>query len=248
MKKKYILAIIIATILGFNGCGAKNRAYETSILDSDWTYTPDVKENFNQGINSIADQLQKNSILNKGDKIAIASFVDLHKLNKTTHFGRKMSESMFNELHTRGFRLVDIRGTKTIRVNADGEFFITRNIKLLNNKRVENSYILVGTYSKFGDGILLNVRMIDNITGDVVSTARSIIEVDDCDIYENCKKEKKVQDIIIPKRTIGISDAGCSYVTCPSNCVTSNCYNGMNRFPSTRVNNSKSMNCSNHCK
>jgi len=243
MKKMVIVLTLAVLVIGISGCASKNRAYETSLFDSDWTYTPDVKENFNQGINYIADQLQRNSVLNKGDKIAIASFVDLHQLNKTTHFGRKMSESMFNELHTRGFRLIDIRGTKTIRVNAGGEFFITRDIKLLNNKRVENSYILVGTYSKFGDGILLNVRMIDNLTGDVVSTARAIIEVDDCDVYENCEKE-----VIIQKRTIGISDAGCSYVDCPSNCVTGDCYRDIEVLSKPKELKNKQIECITNCK
>lgn len=141
-----------------------------------------------------------------------------------------MSESMFDELHTRGFNVVDARGTQTIRINAGGEFFITRDIKLLKGKRIENSYILVGTYSKFGNGILLNVRIIDNISGDVISTARTIIDVNACDIYENCDncedyscKKKVVETPKVIIRTIGISDAGCSYVTCPTNCVDDGC-------------------------
>ena len=44
-------------------------------------------------------------------------------------------------------------------------------------------------------------------------------------IFENCTKPKPVSvsasEIIPQKRTIGISDAGCSYVTCQKNC-----YNG----------------------
>jgi len=131
---------------------------------------------------------------------------------------------MFDELHERGFHVTDIRGSKTIRVNANGEFFITRDIKLLDKKVVSASYILVGTYSKFGEGILLNVRILDNQSGDVVSTARTIININQCDVYEDCKKVKKVTKkvkkakVIVQKRTIGISGAGCSKVNCPKNC------------------------------
>jgi len=217
MKNILKFSLVLGLILGLSGCGTKNRAYASYSID------PVVQETYNQAIVSLADQLYLNAKVKLTDKVAITTFVDLHKLNKTTHFGRKLSESMYNELYTRGFNLIDIRGTRTIRVNADGEFFITRDIKLLNNKRVENTYVLIGTYSKFGKGTLINVRMIDNLTGDVVTTARTILDVDDCDIYENCPK-KTITHKKIYKRTIGISNAGCSKVSCPTNCVNKSCY------------------------
>ena len=216
-------AFAIMLLVLTTGC-IQNRAYKT------WSNDPYIQDTFNESINSIADQLLKHSRVKPGDKIAIAAFVDLHKLNKTTHFGRNLSESMFDELHVRGFNVIDVRGSKTLRINANGEFFITRDIKLLNNKRVENSYNLVATYSKFGKGILLNVRIIDNLNGDVVATARTIIDVDACDVYENCDEIKsetigisKQNVSISAKRMIGISDAGCSYVTCPTNCYNGEC-------------------------
>ena len=219
MKNLFKMGILITAVLLFiTGC-SQNRAYKT------WSADPYIQDTYNESINEIANQLLKNSRIKVNVKIAIASFVDLHKLNKTTHFGRNLSESMFDELHTRGFNVVDVRGTKTIRINASGEFFITRDIKLLNKKIVENSYILVATYSKFGKGILLNARILDNLTGEVVSTARTIIDVDRCDIFENCNNVSNNPKVakIIKKRTISLSDAGCSYVTCPSNCNSGDC-------------------------
>lgn len=227
--KKY-LGLLLVTILAISivGCSEKNRAYERSALDVDWAFTSDVKSTINQSINDMANQLLRHSRISINDNIAITAFVDLHQLNKTTHFGRKVSESFFNELHVRGFNVVDVRGTQNIRINADGEFFITRDIKHLDHKIVESAYTLVGTYSKFGKGILLNARILDNRTGLVVTTARSILDVNACDIYENChaivKVKEPVKEPVLAKRTIGLSDAGCSYVKCPKNCVTSSCY------------------------
>ncbi|MEA3289080.1 MAG: FlgO family outer membrane protein [Campylobacterota bacterium] len=221
MKKTlsmFLLSLLI--VVGFSGCGEKNRAYKT------WQTNPQVDDTINETIIRLSDQLLSTSRISSGEKIAITSFVDLHQLNKTTHFGRKLSESFFKELHVRGFSLVDARGTETIRINADGEFFITRDIKLLNKKVIENSYVLVGTYTRFGDGVMVNARIMDNISGDIVSVARTIIHVSDCDLYENCIKPASQKPLVsIPNRTIGISDAGCSYVTCPENCVDSACYN-----------------------
>ncbi len=220
MKNLFKVGILAILLLIFGTGCSQNKAYKT------WSVDPYVQDTYNESINEIAAQLLKNRKIQVNDKIAIASFVDLHKLNKTTHFGRNISESMFNELHVRGFNVVDARGSKTFRINASGEFFITRDIRLLNKKRVENSYVLVGTYSKFGKGILLNARIIDNLNGEVISTARTIIHIDTCIVYENCEKAKPlvVQKVIIkPKRTIGISDAGCSYVNCPTNCFDGKC-------------------------
>ncbi|MEA3554667.1 MAG: FlgO family outer membrane protein [Campylobacterota bacterium] len=220
MKNLFKIGTLLIMLLVLTTGCSQNRAYKT------WTTDPYIQDTYNESINEIADQLLSNSRINNGDKIAISSFVDLHKLNKTTHFGRNLSESMFDELHVRGFNVVDIRGTKTLRVNANGEFFITRDISLLNKKRVENTYVLVGTYSKFGKGILLNIRIIDNATGDIISTARTIIDVDTCDVYENCEEDNKIvkkEKLVVSKRTISISDAGCSYVACPTNCYSGKC-------------------------
>jgi TolB-like protein len=220
MKKLLLALITIGLVFGFSGC-SKNRAYKT------WSSDPYVQDTFNESMNNIADQLLEKNRVKVGESIAITSFVNLHKLNKTTYFGRKLSESMFNELYKRGFEVTDIRGSKNIRINANGEFLITRDIKLLRGKKVQNTYVLVGTYSKFGKGILVNARIIDNITGYVVATARTIIQTNACDIYENCTPSKPTPKpthvVVPPKRTISITDAGCAYVDCPTNCYDGDC-------------------------
>lgn len=215
MKKLYKISLISLLIMVLMGC-SQNRAYKTypSILTV-WNQKTTIQDTIDEGIIDIADQLVKSSRLKINSKIAITSFVNLSNLDKSSYFGRKVSESMFNELHIRGFNLIDIRGTKSIRVNDNGEFFISRNIKLLNNKTVLTPYILVGTYSQFGKGILLNARIVDNTTGDVISTARTIIDINSCDISDNCIKKSKNKaskvKFKVNSRTIGIS-----YENCPS--------------------------------
>lgn len=247
MKNIFIYSIIVGLVAMFSGCSTKNDAYEESTLDIDWSSKPDVKQTVNQSIISLANQLIEYSRILPNDKVAITSIVDLHQLNKTTHFGRTLGESLFHELNARGFNVVDARGTKTIRINADGEFFITRDIKLLKGKRIENSYILVGTYTEFGLGVLVNVRIIDNITGDIVSSARTIIDVSYCKINENCH-EVQEERILLQTRTIGISDAGCSKVKCPENCYNSEC--GDKKVISYYTNNKqkKTIKKNNYCK
>ncbi|MEA3316057.1 MAG: FlgO family outer membrane protein [Campylobacterota bacterium] len=141
-------------------------------------------------------------------ELAITSFVDLNQLNKTTKFGRTLAESMFDELFGKGFHVEDIRGTNSITVNSEGEYFITRDINKLH-KNIRNKYILVGTYSKFKSNILINARILDNQSGKVVASARSYYYSDDCKTLENCE--------YIKPRTLAIVTDNCSKEECGEN-------------------------------
>jgi TolB-like protein len=150
----------------------------------------------NETISDLAQRLLNSSRVDQRylEDIAITSFVDLHKFTKTTKFGRNVSESFFDELFTRGFNVSEFRGQDNLSVNAQGEYFLTRDINLLH-KEVKNKYILVGTYSKFEDSILISARIINNTTGRVVASARSYYNTDDCHLLENCPKPRRINII-----------------------------------------------------
>ena len=83
---------------------------------------------------------------------------------KTTEFGRVISESLINELSNRGFNIIEFRGQMAVSINDEGEYFISRKPHELKNK-IPNTYVVVGTYSRQAGKIMLNARVIDNITG-----------------------------------------------------------------------------------
>ncbi len=193
----------------------KSDTYESKVysVKTDKSYNT-----FNDVSKMIAMDLSKN--LSKSvDKenmglIALTSFVDLNQLNKTTHFGRVMGENLFNELYDYGFKLSDFRGQNALSVNASGEFYITRDVKKLK-KSVLNKYILVGTYSKVEEGIIINTRILDNESGEIISTSRVLFRTNDCTLFETCAE--------VSPRTISIVTDGCSTVKCPENCSDGNC-------------------------
>lgn len=146
----------------------------------------------NKVITELADKLFiYNKLSGSEEEIAITSFVDLHQFEKTTHFGRTISEAFFDELFTRGFNVSDFRGQETLSINENGEYFLTRDIKLLN-KDIVSGYILVGTYSLFEDKVYINVRILDNLSGKVVASARSNYITNDCNVVGNCKKPRVI--------------------------------------------------------
>lgn len=152
-----------------------------------------VYSNLNNTINDIADQLFATNF-NKKNKIRVilTSFVDLDKLEKTSTFGRLISESMFNELHVRKFQVTDFRGQDAVVVTENGEFHITRDTEKLRDNVDAVEYILVGTYVKFEDeSLLINARILDSISGRVISTARVVYHPRDCNLFGICKKVEK---------------------------------------------------------
>ncbi len=144
----------------------------------------------------LADKLLSSSRIAKEDmgNIAITSFVDLHQLNKTTAFGRTLGETFFNELFIRGFNVADFRGQNALTINTTGEFFITRDVKLIN-RNIPNTYVLVGTYSSIDNKILINARIMDNKTGKVVSSAKTYYNTNNCKLLNNCIKPRTIRII-----------------------------------------------------
>lgn len=148
-------------------------------------------------IASLATQMMQNRKMDSNRPVLITSFVRLDNFKKTTEFGRVVGESMINEMSSRGFNIIEFRGQMAVSVNADGEYFITRNHSKMN-QRVINSYVVVGTYSRQYGKIMLNARVMDNATGQIITTARSTYEHelrDDCVIFKDCKPPRTIKII-----------------------------------------------------
>ena len=188
---KLLASLSIVSII-FTGCNQN-----TIVIPQKEASTNTIYYTLNGAILSIANQLSTNNKLNPTDTgtLTVTSFVDLKQFNKTSQFGRVLSESLFSELFIRGFNLSDFRGQNAISINASGEFYITRNITKLQSE-VSNSYMLVGTYSKIDQNIMLNARILDNKTGKIVSSARAMYSNDDCSIFGNCNNAKRKIKIV----------------------------------------------------
>jgi len=147
-------------------------------------------------INSLATQMMRNQKMATNKPVIITSFVRLDQFKKTTEFGRVISESMINELSNKGFNIIEFRGQLAVSVNDQGEYFITRKVREMKGK-TPNTYVVVGTYSRQYKKIILNARVIDNITGKIITSARSTYvhgRMNDCILFGDCK----------PARTINI--------------------------------------------
>ncbi len=177
MAKKLVLIGLL--VLGIQGCDQN-----TVVIPKEKPTTNIVHLTADDAIISIANQLSTSNKLEHDDKgrLTIVSFVDLEQFKKTSRFGMILAESLYNELFIRGFNVSEIRGQNSININANGEFYISRDITKLQSE-VPKSYIVLGTYSKIDDIVMINARIIDNRTGKIVSSARAMYANDDNTIY-----------------------------------------------------------------
>ncbi|BAK74617.1 MAG: FlgO family outer membrane protein [Arcobacter sp.] len=147
-------------------------------------------------IASLATQIMQNRKLDTNKPVLITSFVRLDQLKETSEFGRVIGESLINELSNRGFNIIEYRGQMAVSINEQGEYFISRKPHEIKNK-VPSTYVVVGTYSRQVGRIILNARVIDNVTGKIISSARSTYNhglTNDCMMFRDCA----------PARTINI--------------------------------------------
>jgi len=199
MLKKIIRSGLLASLMCCATVGFAQGENTIDIIGGDDSeYTPMVGTNgaIDDKIVELADSLLASSRIAQSDmgNIAITSFVDLHKLSRTTSFGRTLGETFFNELFVRGFNVADFRGQHALSVNPAGEFFITRDVKKIN-KKIANSYVLVGTFTAIDKKVLINARIMDNITGRVVASAKTYYVTSDCKILGNCPKIRTIRII-----------------------------------------------------
>jgi len=155
--------------------------------------TAQKHEQIDKAIQDLANRLFSSSRLKKEniEDIALTSFVNLHNFDTTSHFGRTLSEAFFDELYIRGFNVSDFRGQETISINDNGEYLLTRNVKKLD-KDIGSNHALVGTYSLFEAKVLINVRVVDLMSGKIVASARANYVTVNCKVLNTCAKPRKI--------------------------------------------------------
>lgn len=214
MVKSISKSLGLATLLGLVISGCSYKTEETTIKDSvqlehqkvqitkqhlevakDKSDNVTTQDTLEATINSLATQMMQNQKMSTQKPVIITSFVRLDSFKKTTEFGRVVSESLIDEMSNRGFNIIEFRGQMAVSVNDDGEYFITRKIQKLKGK-IPNTYVVVGTYSRLYGKVMLNARVIDNITGKIITTARSTYyhgRKNDCIMFKDCKPARTIK-------------------------------------------------------
>nr|MDA3832114.1 FlgO family outer membrane protein [Spirochaetales bacterium] len=107
----------------------------------------------------------------KGERIILTSMVNLENLYETSAFGRTMTESLSTILFKYGFRVAEIRKTPSVFIrNQHGEMVLSRDVALLAENQAVHG-VISGTYSLTPTTVIINVRLLDATSQEVLSVA-----------------------------------------------------------------------------
>ena len=135
---------------------------------------------FNTQVHDLAEQLLKNFRGDVGPEgpIAVATFVDLNDLYRTSPLGRYLAEQLMGELQRAGFTVVDVRKTNSLLIKQKyGEYSLSRSLKEIA-KETSARYILVGTYVVRDKYVLINARLVSNDNNIILSSGMKIMRRD----------------------------------------------------------------------
>ena len=106
-----------------------------------------------------------------GERLILSTVVNLHDLNETNSFGRTLTESLSTSLFQQGFRVAEVRKAPSLFVKAgSGELILTRDANLVANGQVVH-LVVTGTYSLTPAVVIVNVRLLDAGSQEVLSVA-----------------------------------------------------------------------------
>jgi len=106
-----------------------------------------------------------------GQRLIVTTVVDLDNLYITTRFGRTLTEAMSTSLFRHGFGVVEIRKSAELLIRDNkGELMLTRDAKLLATQQ-QAAAILTGTYSLTPTTVILNLKLLDAGSQQVLSVA-----------------------------------------------------------------------------
>jgi TolB-like protein len=186
MKIKYLL-LALALLSGGASCALFKSGAETGKQNAAGAKTPDegkpsgVQLNDRFGTKYMASEISTNMRKQKMAEIpvVITTFVDLNDLAKTSVFGRMMAEKMIDEMSRQGFHVVEFRRAQDIFIKKDGgEFILTRDVAEIASVTKARA-VLAGTYIVTINSIIINARLIDIKSPQVLATVSYEIAVTD---------------------------------------------------------------------
>ena len=189
-----LLLVLVLTVFIFTSCTQDrtniNKKYKLVRLS---LFQDNVYNNLDTAILEISKQLLVNMPNSKiiNNKIAITSFVNLDQFTQTSSFGRVIAESLINDLHTKHFKILEFRQQSVISIDNTGEFILSRDTTKIADE-IPDTLLLVGTYTVLQNNqIVLNARIISNLTFEVISTARVMLsDYNTCKEFNICKADK----------------------------------------------------------
>ncbi|WP_417223611.1 FlgO family outer membrane protein [Amphritea sp.] len=146
--------------------------YETGLVRGESSGVDPLSEAVAQMAAQLNVGLMENRV--KRLPIAILPFVQLGSKTSGTPTGERLSENFIFQLQQHGYNLVDFRAVSLNTTAKDP--LSTANLSSIRN-RFRIHFVLTGTYSQHQDGIIINARVLDTTTRQILASAQTNIPV-----------------------------------------------------------------------
>jgi len=155
-------SLLVVLFLFFTGCSMMNTPFQNVMVEN------------KQAVSNLISKTN----LKKDDVVIVTTIADINNLDKSSQFGRTLSEQVINELVNYGIRVKELKFANHVFIKRrTGEFILSRNIRKLA-KDVNISYVVVGTYSKLPQSktTYVNLKIIDPKTDIIIASSDYIAE------------------------------------------------------------------------
>ena len=122
--------------------------------------------------------------LSANTPILVGTLSDVDKLERSSTFGRVISEQVSARLSQRGFSVSELKMRNSVNIkeglgdpNESGEFLFSRDISAIGGAH-QAAVAVTGTYAVAGKEILVNLKMIDVSTGKLLSASDFNVPLD----------------------------------------------------------------------
>ncbi len=143
---------------------------KTALAPIDPNYFDPVSEAVAQMSDQMVRGLRQNRV--KRLPVAVLPFKSLRHSVHDDLFGARISESFVFPMTQRGYNMVDFRAVSLVTTEKTP---VSKGLLPTLQQQYKIYYILTGTYAKHGDGVVLNARILDVITRQVVAAGQSHI-------------------------------------------------------------------------
>ncbi|MDI3322971.1 FlgO family outer membrane protein [Pontibacterium granulatum] len=141
----------------------------SSIATRDQIYDP-----VSEAVAELAIQLQDGLQMNRVRRLpmAVMPFVDLSRARERYNgaLGERLGESFVYQLQQNEYNLIDYRAVSLLTTARDP--LTKQNMSSLRN-RFRIYFLLTGTYARYPDGIVVNARVLDTTTRQVLASGQT---------------------------------------------------------------------------
>lgn len=149
--------LVILTVLLLSACAQLNHDYRYVNYSSE----DFIHKNYDAA-DSLSVQLKERKAENEPtvSPVIVLSIVNMNQLNKTSAFGRLISEQLSARMSQLKYNVVELKLRNDILVkNNQGEFLLTREIKDIADS-VNAQAVLVGTYAENTNDVYVNLKIV----------------------------------------------------------------------------------------